>query len=568
LGTTDAAYDGSGTGEACAFNHPHWAIPNVGQGSTATNVDSGGTVVIHGPEAGTGEYRMGCQDVGDCREATVNITNAACDSSWSYDCGGNPIADGIDVNNPTTIIGCSTTGCNGGTRPILWAAGRTGQVLNTNGTDNILIKDIEITDHAAGLYPINASCNSGSSSLSGLHGIYANSGSNQVLNNVYIHGMCMYGLKIGGVNGLTLQDVVIDKNGWSGWSLDSCAGAGTCGMSGTITIDNTQITYSGCAEDYPGTSLLAAGCHAQADGIISDGIESANGAGTWVITDSNISHNTHDGIDLLYINGGAYSGGTVSIKRTLTEGNGGNQIKGPNQIIVEDSAVLGNCGYFTGQAFASATWDDVSDSCRAYGSAIAISFRDDDTVPKLINNTIFSNGDTGILTSGTCTAGTDVIVANNIMVGGREHADDTAFIGGGGNDTSSIYYNADGTCAADFVETYNKCANWKEGSAACNGTGSTDTVYPSLVGGTIAMGPDSSPGYYSGANMITDVYLSAADGASDETVSGADSLDYNSFDRGPAWDQGALEYGSVPTEESGTGGFYGSIKLTGSLSVR
>jgi hypothetical protein len=377
-------------------------------------------------------------------------------------------------------------------------------------------------------------------------------------------------MKVGGVTGLTMQDVVIDNDGWSGWSLDSCGGAGTCGMGGSITIDGTQITGSGCAEDYPGTSIMAAGCRAQADNIIADGIESAAGAGAWTITDSNISHNTHDGIDLLYINTGSYSGGTVSVKRTRTEGNGGNQVKVPNASTIEDNAILGNCGYFTGQTFTSATWDDVSDSCRAGGNAIEISFKDATTVPKIINNTIVSNGDVGIDTGGTCNSGTDVIAANNILLGGRQHNDDTAFIGGGANDISSIFYNSAGSCNADFIETYNKCYGWKEGSSACNGTGSTDTVYPSFVGGTIAMGLDSSPGYYSGSNMLSDVYLTAADGASDETVSGADSLDYNSFDRGAAWDQGALEYGSTPSGggSSSTGGFSGSIKLTGSLSVR
>ena len=231
-------------------------------------------------------------------------------------------------------------------------------------------------------------------------------------------------------------------------------------------------------------------------------------------------------------------------------------MKGPNALIAEDNFIGGNCGFFSDQSFTSATWDDTSDSCRAFGNAIEITFRDATTVPKLINNTIISNGDVAIDTDGSCTSGADIIAANNIILGGRQFGDDTHYNGAGGNDSTSVFFNA-GSCSADFVETYNVCYGLKEGSSACNGTGSTDTVVPAFVS-TPDMGPWSGDGYYTGTDMITGAYLSSATNNADETVSGADSTDYNNYDRGASWDIGAIEYGSTPSG----GGSSGPVVVT------
>ena len=56
-GTTDAAYPGSGNGQACAFNHPYWALPPAsqsGKSPIAGKLQPGDTLVI-----GSGSYMMG-----------------------------------------------------------------------------------------------------------------------------------------------------------------------------------------------------------------------------------------------------------------------------------------------------------------------------------------------------------------------------------------------------------------------------------------------------------------------------------------------------------------------------
>lgn len=571
-GTVNVDYS-VGVTPNCAYNHPDWALPMFSQDTTYKMSGGDELVIVNGT------YRMGCKAGGDCRDPQYNTTDSGgCDADYSYDCKGNPIPDGSS-GNPTLITGCSLTGCGctktgdsyscTSTPPILWSAGRSNQMFSVDGSDYVTFKDIEITDHADGTESIESVCSTGDATrLSGLYGIYGNSGSNLIFDGLRAHGFCQYGLRLGGIDNISFLNSTITRNGWSGWSLDSCAGAGTCGVTGDVILTNNTITWNGCTEDYPSIGLKTAGCHGQADNIIADGIESSDSGGDWVLTGNNISWNTHDGPDLLYVNKGAYSGGSVVYRRNRLEGNGGNAMKGPNALIAEDNFIAGNCGFFSDQSFTSATWSNTSDSCRGQGNAIEIAFRDATTVPKIISNTIISNGDVVVDTSGSCTSGTDIIFANNQVLGGRQFADDTHYNGAGGNDTVSIFYNScpysctvnseccsnscvsnvcTSSCNADFIESDNVCYGLKEGSSACNGTGSTDTVANPFVSAP-PMGPWSGAGYYTGTNMIAGVYLTSATNDADETVSGADSVDYNNYDRGASWDIGAIEYGSTPSE--------------------
>ena|GEM_PF-6109049 len=68
-----------------------------------------------------------------------------------------------------------------------------------------------------------------------------------------------------------------------------------------------------------------------------------------------IRYNTSEGLDFLYIRA---PGPSIEIRRTLAEGNAGDQIKnfrGP--FLLENSIVVGNCGFFDGQPF---TYNDLT----------------------------------------------------------------------------------------------------------------------------------------------------------------------------------------------------------------
>jgi cysteine-rich repeat protein len=529
-GLTDAAYT---SGTACAVNHPNWVFPPRGE-STTRQASAGDTVVI-----GSGSYKIGCQNETNCKDANVNLTDGAyCALSYSYDC-----YMGIVPNN-TTVIGCSSSGCSiNADRPELWGAGRISQILNLTNSSGVTLEDLLITDHAAcGYGHRTLDCGTADAAeLSASTGVRVTGSSSTTLNNLRISGLRSYGVYGGSVNTITFKDTEISYNAYGGWDTDSCSGAGTCGVTGTITFENTDIIYNGCIMKSTYGEIENRGCYSQDQTGYGDGIGCGNTAGNWVIYDSSFSHNISDGLDLLYMNNGTYSGGTVNIKRSLFEGNVGNQVKIPNASYIEDSIIIGNCGFFYGKDITCdfATCAANFNNCRAFGTPVVISYKSgDSTVPKIYNSTILSNGDIGLQAGGTCTTGTDFLVSNNILRGGWEF---------GQSDTSSIYYESSpSTCNPDFIESYNICYGWKEGASACNGTGSTDTVDPGFTG-TISQGTGAYVGYYTTDNYAEQLYISSANGSSDETISGTDSIDYNSFSRGTAWDIGALEYGSVPS---------------------
>jgi hypothetical protein len=121
-------------------------------------------------------------------------------------------------------------------------------------------------------------------------------------------------------------------------------------------------------------------------------------------------HNTSDGLDLLYVR---EVGSSIEIRRTIAEGNAGNQIKTSGPVTIENSILVGNCGFFDGQPFTYHV-----DNCRALGTALPIFLRPGNQAT-LINNTLTSEGD--CLLTAECGDGCDgselVLVRNNIFQG-------------------------------------------------------------------------------------------------------------------------------------------------------
>jgi len=584
-GLANAAYDGSGTGEACAFNHPNWALE--GQGQPAGAMAGSDTLVLACPNNDcTGvSYRIGCLDDADCVNSNYNTTNTAtCFSSWSYDCYPNAVPSGTSGTH-TKIIGCSTGGCSGYTGvPKLWGAGRVVMVLNLGGSQYVDVQDIEITDHAdcGEGHPLYNCGTADSSELSARDLVYLEGAENITFNNVYLHGAWRYGAYGGNVSNITWNNSRIEFNARGGWNLDTCNNDGTCGVnangddvifSGSLsgTRYTCKINNNGCVEDSASVGTAKSqGCYEQTASGYGDGIGSSRTTGDWSFTGCEIMHNTSDGIDLLY----SLNGITLAVKKSRIEGNNGNQLKGPNTMDVQASYIIGNCGYFYGQSFTYGVNDWAKfDFCRALGNTIAIAFINS-TIPKIIGTTVTGNGDVLIQTSGICTTGQDVTVKNNVLLGGREFRDDTSVNAAGGNDSVSVYYDAAADCAGlnesqcdarasdgcdwdgsaclncdtDFVETNNVCISFKEGSSACNGTDSNDTATSSQVfDGTIKQGPYTSPGYYTSADYVDQLDLKSGSPAidiADETVTGAETYDYFGITRPASWDSGALEFNS------------------------
>src|SRR3990167_1746665 len=349
-GLADAVYDGAGTGEACSFNHINWALEI--NGNTNGAMAGGDMLVIVDNNGGAG-WRIGCLDA-DCKDSLYNITQGICSPSFTYDCYPNPVPDGTALAH-TKIYGCTTTGCsNPASRPTLYGVGSIKAVINLINSDYVDIQDLDITDggdYGAGhsRYPTSSA---GVNYLGADNGINAQGASNILLTNLRIHGLSSRGIFMPNSNIMTLDNTIVSYNSFIGLDNDSNGACTTCGVTEISIINGSEINYNGCVEDNPGYGTIKQwGCYSQDQSGYGDGIGMANTGGAFVITDSEVSHNVSDGVDLLYLNRGSYSGGTVTIKRSLFEGNAGNQVKVPFSSTILDSVLVGNCGYFKNQSF-------------------------------------------------------------------------------------------------------------------------------------------------------------------------------------------------------------------------
>lgn len=360
-GLVDAAYPGSGTAQPCAFNHPFWLLKPNGSGglSGAPTLQGGDTAIV-----GAGEYLMG-----------VGAPNSsACNASWGYDCTMPPIPSGPDAAHPTKIYGKGWD-TKATPPPQLWGFGRSQKILNLVKSNNVEIRYLEITDHSDCIYnsvdPMKA-CNRSSPYNKPFAevGIYATDSTNVLLKDLNIHGISKTGIWAGRLTDWTLDGVVLRANGFTGWDGDTghgLIGSGTDSSNhGTTTIRNSRIEYSGCGEKYPTTNLW--GCRGQSQNGQGDGFGTYYTEGTWLIEDSEFSHNMQDGFDLLYHTG---VNGTVTFNRVRSEGNAGNALKVAGDAEIENSVIIGNCDYFVRNPI-SETYSGTVEACRATGTPLMV----------------------------------------------------------------------------------------------------------------------------------------------------------------------------------------------------
>ena len=391
-GLADSPYPGSGTNQACAWNHPFMALPPLG----TPRIQGGDTLNI-----GSGDYRMGYGAPGA----------ENCHQSWPWECVMPPIPSGPSPDQPTRILGQGhTDGCE--QPPELWGTERAWMVVNLEGSSNVEMACLEITDRAS---CVEHHCNSGQCGgevaackrSSAPYGDWASTGvstrdsSNVVLRDLEIHGLSNRGVHAGRINDWLLERVEIRANGWAGW--DGNIGASSSN-SGTITFKESVVGWNGCVERWNTGEIF--GCWAQKGGGWGDGIGTGTTGGHWVFEDSTIHHNTSDGIDLLYLD----DSGQVTISRTLVEGNAGNQIKVSRSAIIENSVIIGNCSYFVNHP----NMLD-GDHCRALGDAIFVGLSNSSQTD-LINNTIVGQGNC-VVSGGGGTSTSLLRMLNNLIIG-------------------------------------------------------------------------------------------------------------------------------------------------------
>lgn len=392
-GLADAPYPGSGTDQPCAWDHPFRALPP----EDTPRIAGGDTLII-----AAGSYRMGYGAPG----ADV------CASDYPWDCHMPPIPSGPTPAQPTRILGAGwDADCPN--PPELWGAECAAFILNLTGTSNVEIACLEITDHSPCVedhavedggsdltcefetYPFGDWANTG---------LYAEDAANVILRHLDIHGLASAGVRAGRLTDWLVEDVRLATNGWVGWDGDI---GDDSSNSGTLHFARWTVEWNGCAETYPGGAPT--GCWSQTKGGYGDGIGTGSTEGYWLIEDSAFLYNTSDGLDLLYAQGTS----SIEIKRAIAEGNAGNQIKTSGPATIENSVIVGNCGYFNGQPFTYYV-----DDCRAAGNALSLQLFPGNHLT-VTNTTLASEGDCLVIAecSGGCDGSESVLLRNAIFQG-------------------------------------------------------------------------------------------------------------------------------------------------------
>lgn len=390
-GLGNQPYSGSGTGQNCAWEHPFIALPPGG-----TPLFSGGDTLI----IGSGSYMIGLGAPGADN----------CYAGWSWDCTMPAIPGGPSASQKTRILGVGhDSGCS--SPPELWGTERARSIISLDGSSNVELACLEVTDHSS---CIESHCHNGQcggeiaackrdappfGNWAGT-GIVASDSSNVSLRDVNIHGLANRGVYAGGLADWTMDNVQIVANGWAGWDGDIGSASSN---SGTILFTESEISWNGCAERWPGGEKF--GCWGQGGGGYGDGLGTAETGGHWIFDRSVIQYNTSDGIDLLYLR----DDGEVSVSRTLVDSNAGNQIKVARSSLIENSIVIGNCGFFQGQGNMHTT-----DHCRALGDTISVGLVAG-AQTELVNNTIIGQGNC-VISGGGGTSTSQVRFTNNLII--------------------------------------------------------------------------------------------------------------------------------------------------------
>jgi hypothetical protein len=391
-GRADAAYPGTGSDQECAWNHPFQALPPGG----SARLPSGATLLI-----GSGSYRMG-----------VGAPGAeSCDAEAAWDCYAAPLPAGRSASEPTRVLGAGwDSGC--ADPPELWGAERSDHILDLTSARHVEVACIEITDHSGCVefHSGGRACERDTPPYGdwAAIGLVATDASNVVLRDLDVHGLASTGILAGRLADWTIEDVRLDGNGWVGWDGDV---EGDDSNSGVIVFRRVEVAWNGCAETFP--EREAAGCWAQTAGGYGDGLGTGTTGGHWLFEDCAFLHNTSDGLDLLYLR---ETGGSVTVRRTIAEGNAGNQIKTSGTATIENSVVVGNCGYFEDAPF---TFD--VDPCRAAGNALSLHLMQGNEVT-VTNNTVTSEGDCLVIAEceSGCAGAERVRLRNNLLVGQRD----------------------------------------------------------------------------------------------------------------------------------------------------
>lgn len=420
-GTTNAP---ASAAPACAFNNPQWVIPPgfSTDGAKPTLLKAGDVLYI-----AAGAYPVGYGTPG----ATV------CQPQYAYNCIYNPNWN-VPLPANVTITGdCSAT-------TTLYGTGHQYNLLNLTGTSGITVKCLELTDHSTcidGTFTGIPSCSNSAKDTSAQDGIDIRGAANVTLASLNIHGLPDNGILAGELTGTTtVTNVTIRANAESGWDGDLGGNGTNSKNSGTLNFTGVLIAWNGCTEAYPATTIV--GCRGADQGGYGDGLGTALTGGNWTFKDSTFSHNTSDGLDLLYADGT----GTVMVDHVTAMYNASQQVKVSGNASVTNSIVIGACDELAQYG--------LTNNCRASGNAVELDFTASGQSQTFDHNTVTGNGDC-LIDNGPGSANPNYVpdssnkiaITNSILLGQLSYLPKNS-----GGYTCAFYSN--GTPAVTYSNTF------------------------------------------------------------------------------------------------------------------
>jgi hypothetical protein len=503
-GKSDSAFASRGSHRHCAFNDVRYLYMD-GSHADGTKfpawgwvIAGGDTVIIRG-SIGTGaSYRIGMQD---------GQTN-----NWVGGIWGNPYGSGMPpppsgtATQHTRILGENYAACTTrSAKTQLHGGYGVSSVVNLSGSSYVDVACLDIADFSdCGRASQTKKCVTGGAQMSDYaqNGIkFTNTSTHDTLTDMSIHGLASFGMYGPTGTGTVINRISIFGNAAGGWNAD--LSNGTTGI-GTLDVSNFNISWNGCAEEYPIVDPLPYNdCTDDSSGGYGDGFGTATVAspapGWQVHFDQGIvSYNTQDGLDALHIKG---PGSTMTVTRTLAYGNEGNQIKvGGSTATVINSVIVGNCEAMKTEKIPGAPTgfgSKLRDPCRAGNVAVVLETTPGDPATYEFN-TLYSRGSIGLeveYATDDHGSGNTLTYDNNIFVGFHNNSS--------GSNPAAIYSSTDlkmlanpGASWANNVTFGQKagipCPRHGEHDAICSNPGLIDETYHAYGYGNMAPKPSGS----------------------------------------------------------------------------
>jgi hypothetical protein len=480
-GKTNAAYPGSGTTQACAFNHPFQMLNSSGGWAA---MKGGDTIQFADPSNVSHTYFIGEENNGVGTDWHNNQLSNICPTANSAAGAGAdcvlPILPSGTKASPTRVIGqnagsCHTAGHTGLVNPtILSGINGVGYVLSVQATNYVSLSCIEVTqpDTCTANYNfgISGHCASSSNFVNGaglMLGYLGNKGpSNFTLQDFSAVGIAVTGIQGSHINTASTDvfnasDVYVIGNGLSGWDGDGGGCTTNCETVGTMNLSYVDVEWNGCVAVKPYVSTVGGNgfnyCHGQEDGGYGDGfVQVAAGNMTLNVTHGIFKYNTQDGFDSLHLSDDPKTSPSINISDSWSEGNGGQTFKlgaGTASTAINNVSIS-NCRILSDStAFAAYNnpkgWValDSADTCRAGGDEWAFQLNNGTTVT-LENNTSVGYGTTMYdvecsIADPNCAAnGAKFIFKNNISMGFPDAGDSNQLASGIYLGAGDVFANA------------------------------------------------------------------------------------------------------------------------------